>query len=44
MGEINYKNCPVCGSDKNKIHSVVRDYSVSKKEFSYHFWSYPFSL
>lgn len=34
MGEINYKNCPVCNSDKNKIHSVVRDYSVSKKEFS----------
>jgi 2-polyprenyl-3-methyl-5-hydroxy-6-metoxy-1,4-benzoquinol methylase len=34
MGEINYKNCPVCESDKNKIHSVVRDYSVSKKEFS----------
>ena len=22
MGEINYKNCPVCESDKNKIHSV----------------------
>jgi len=33
MGLEKLTNCPICNSDKSKLHLTVKDYTVSQKEF-----------